>query len=92
MKKNKLTRHHIIPKSRRKKVEVVLIPKENHEAYHALFGNLTPAEIIVFLIQRYWGKDDSAIIKATDMLRAARIGKDFYTDDDKFWKDFYTNL
>jgi 5-methylcytosine-specific restriction endonuclease McrA len=56
-KRNKKTRHHIIPSSRGgKNLEnnLAYLPKERHEAYHFLFDNKTPDEIIDCLVNNYW--------------------------------------
>jgi hypothetical protein len=50
------SRHHIIPKSRggRDRDNIVMIDGRQHEKYHALFMNRTPAEIIGYLNQYFW--------------------------------------
>lgn len=49
------TRHHIRPRSRKNKnSNIAFIPRVNHEAYHTLFTNMTPDEIIRHLIEHYW--------------------------------------
>ena len=51
------TQHHIIPVSRRgrdDKKNVVMIPRKFHDLYHRIFENLTPVEIIFFLVERFW--------------------------------------
>lgn len=56
--KEKLTRHHIIPRSRserKKGIEGVCIVEEKlHRLYHQLFGNMKPDEIVEWLNQTYW--------------------------------------
>jgi hypothetical protein len=42
--------HHIIPRSRGGKI-VKTVPADYHKAYHKLFENLTPAEILEYLKQ-----------------------------------------
>ncbi len=52
-----LTKHHIIPQSRingKKKGNICKVPRILHERYHALFGNMTPIEIIEFLNEVFW--------------------------------------
>lgn len=47
---NYLSRHHSIPRSRGGNDEsIVMLPPKFHEAFHYLFGNLTPEEIHIFL-------------------------------------------
>ena len=50
----KKTKHHIIPQSRLRKGNIVLIPEIDHNKYHALFGNLKPDEIIEHLVSKFW--------------------------------------
>lgn len=48
----KYTKHHIIPKSRkraRKGNKVVYLPETFHNAFHIVFGNMTNPEIIEFM-------------------------------------------
>lgn len=42
--------HHIIPRSR-KGIITKPVPMDYHQAYHKLFENLTPAEILEYLKQ-----------------------------------------
>jgi len=54
---NKLTRHHIIPKSRGgagDPYNITLVTEREHEYYHALFGNRTPDEIKTYLRRTFW--------------------------------------
>jgi len=49
---NALTDHHILPKSRggqKTKGNIKRIPEKKHQAYHTLFSNLTPDEVIQYL-------------------------------------------
>ena len=51
------TRHHIIPSSRGgsdDKQNIAKISGKLHQAYHHLFFNLTPEEIIKDLVENYW--------------------------------------
>lgn len=52
----KLTKHHIIPRSRggRDSNNIAMIPSREHEYYHALFFNRTPDEIISYLVNDFW--------------------------------------
>lgn len=55
--KNKITKHHIIPKSRggNKDLEnIVGLPANLHQAYHTIFSNRTPDEIVEHLAEFYW--------------------------------------
>jgi hypothetical protein len=58
----KLSRHHIIPKSRggSSKLENLSdLTINDHRSYHHLFENKTPCEIIELLVDKYWnGKWD----------------------------------
>lgn len=56
----KVDKHHIFPRSRdasRKsdKSNIKRVPKSYHQAYHHLFANMTPPEIIEYL-QNMWFK------------------------------------
>lgn len=53
---DQMTRHHIIPTSRRGKDgdNVTLVPRREHQLYHALFSNMTPDEIIHYLVKVFW--------------------------------------
>ena len=47
-----MTEHHICPRSRGGESigsNVIMVEQRIHNAYHALFSNLTPAEIPVYL-------------------------------------------
>ena len=56
MKKN--TTHHLVPRSRcrelrlngNQKGNTAIVPNNKHEAWHILFGNMTPEEIILHII------------------------------------------
>jgi len=53
----KVSRHHIIPKSRggkRSLENIAEIEKEDHRNYHNLFENKMPFEIIEELVNKYW--------------------------------------
>ena len=52
--RNGPTKHHIIPKSRTHNNNLAIVPREDHENYHKLFGNMTPTEIIAHLVNHYW--------------------------------------
>jgi hypothetical protein len=56
MSKKRTSKHHVLPRSRGGgyKDNIVIIPRVDHDAYHKLFGNMTPEEIILYLIKKYW--------------------------------------
>jgi len=71
-KKKRLSRHHIIPRSRGGSSEnsnIALVEKKEHQYYHALFENRTPDEIIVFLVNHFWNGQDYWLIKAIFKLK-----------------------
>lgn len=55
--KDPLTDHHILPRSRggRFKKNIKRVPDSYHRAYHKLFYNMTPDEIMEYL-QKMWFK------------------------------------
>jgi 5-methylcytosine-specific restriction endonuclease McrA len=56
-KTRKLTRHHIIPRSRGGRTlesNIAYVPAKEHEAYHTLFINRTPYEIMDYLNNKFW--------------------------------------
>ena len=60
------TKHHILPKSRkRNRGNIAFIPRVKHEAYHELFSNMTPDEIIKHLVEYYWNNQWYWVTKAT---------------------------
>ena len=67
--KNKLTKHHIIPSSRGGsglENNLSFIPTKLHEAYHILFINRTPDEIIDYLVNDFWKGDKEWVGKYID--------------------------
>ena len=53
----KKTKHHIIPTSRGGKnleSNISYVPNQQHEAYHHLFINRNPDEIIDYLVNDFW--------------------------------------
>ena len=56
-----LTKHHIVPKSRGGNT-ITLIEWGDDKAYHQLFGNMTPEEILQYLVGYFWGGDNKYII------------------------------
>jgi len=61
-----LTRHHILPRSRGgEEVEnVVIVNAKKHDIYHRLFDNMTPEEIIEYLVEEFWGDKWEYVTKA----------------------------
>lgn len=56
-KKNRITKHHIMPKSRGGKSNlenIVGLKESEHRAYHVIFSNKTPDEIVEHLAEKYW--------------------------------------
>ena len=57
LRKDTLTLHHINPSSRGgsdKDENIALVPDKRHKAYHIMFSNMTPDEIIHCLVGSYW--------------------------------------
>lgn len=53
----KKSKHHIIPSSRGGKSNlenIANISEGKHRAYHELFSNMTPPEIIDYLVEEWW--------------------------------------
>jgi len=51
------TKHHIIPSSiggNNHKQNICRVNSKKHEAYHYIFWNLSPDEIIIELVKNYW--------------------------------------
>jgi hypothetical protein len=48
---HQITRHHVFPKSRggESGSNIVRLPREFHERWHNLFGNLSPGEVRQFI-------------------------------------------
>ena len=56
-KSKKLSRHHVIPRSRggtSKLENIVMLKIQQHQDYHILFANQTPYEIVETLVNKYW--------------------------------------
>jgi len=63
-------RHHITPKSRgggNEKLNLKRTPFNYHTAYHTLFDNLTPDEVIEYL-KEVWFTPSKAFIRPHDWL------------------------
>tara|TARA_Y100001951_G_C11106713_1_gene165150 strand:+ start:242 stop:517 length:276 start_codon:yes stop_codon:yes gene_type:complete len=65
-KRNSKNRHHIIPSSRHGKEgeNITLICQTCHSLYHKNFSNMTPVEIINFLVEYYWKGQWKWVIRA----------------------------
>ena len=53
----KYSQHHIIPRSRGGVTTLgntVMLTRSEHEAYHTLFANKNPDEIIDYLVRHFW--------------------------------------
>ena len=51
------SRHHIIPRSRGGTFNLENIARvdiKKHQAYHTIFDNRTPTEIVETLVRKYW--------------------------------------
>jgi len=54
----KMTKHHVIPRSRgggEIERNIVKLPDRYHDAWHRFFGNLTPKEAILFIRKVFLG-------------------------------------
>ena len=52
-----LSRHHILPRSKKgtwEKSNIVYLNIKEHQNYHTLFSNLTPDEIVTYLVEHFW--------------------------------------
>ncbi len=55
---NQITKHHILPRSRGGNGNgdnILKITRRFHEAWHIVFGNMTPEEAIKFIEIIFWG-------------------------------------
>lgn len=68
-KRHRTDRHHVVPRSRcaglkinpERKGNVVWVNAEAHQTYHKLFGNMTPREILIYLVEEWWGGDKDVL-------------------------------
>jgi len=54
-------RHHIIPRSRggnSSHENLAVVNSVAHNKYHSLFNNMTPTEILEYLVDYFWAGDD----------------------------------
>lgn len=64
---NEPSDHHIAPRSRGGKNDdsnICEVPRGKHEAYHYMFSNMTPDEIIRELVVNYWNGQWHWLLKA----------------------------
>ena len=67
--KKHLSRHHILPSSRGgdwSKENIVHLNIKEHQNYHTLFSNLTPDEIIIYLVDHFWKGQEKWVYKALE--------------------------
>ena len=62
----RISKHHVVPKSRKDKFKefhirnkdqvnnIAIVELELHQKYHSLFENMTPDEILVYLNKTFW--------------------------------------
>jgi hypothetical protein len=57
--RNPLTKHHIKPKSLNGKTigNIKEVPRSEHRAYHHIFSNLSPEDIIIYLNEVWFTTD-----------------------------------
>lgn len=61
MKKNTNSVHHILPRSKNgsdEKSNLATISQKKHDLYHRLFENMTPEEILSYLVNYFWKSQD----------------------------------
>lgn len=61
MKKSVQTTHHILPRSRGgsdDKSNLARVAHKEHDLYHRLFENMTPEEILSYLVNYFWKSQD----------------------------------
>jgi len=55
-------RHHIIPSSRTNSTDeswnIAIVDTKLHDLYHQLFENKTPDEIVDFLVNYFWNRQE----------------------------------
>ncbi len=66
--REKRNRHHIKPRSRGggSGDNLIMLCAECHFHYHQNFNNMTPDEIINFLVEHYWNNQWFWVAKALD--------------------------
>jgi hypothetical protein len=63
----KTDRHHVIPRSLTNdntEKNIVVVNKRKHAIYHQLFCNLHPTDIVVHLVEYWWGGNWSFVEEA----------------------------
>ena len=61
------SRHHIIPRSRggdNSLENISRVHTKKHQAYHTMFDNRTPDEIVENLVRRYWNGNWDYVLEA----------------------------
>lgn len=77
--KKRRSRHHIKPKSRGGKnnlENIIGLDVVKHRAYHTLFGNQTPDEIVEELVNNYWNGQWEWVEQAYGAYQAFKDGED----------------
>lgn len=64
----KLEKHHVIPRSRGGRDEdgVCYVDHTSHVRYHQLFNNMTPPEIMDYLIRVFWDHRTDLVMEYLD--------------------------
>ena len=68
---NEPTRHHIRPSSlggSNKKHNIAMVIDKKHKAYHTMFSNMLPSEIIHELVDNYWNGQWEHVARAIERL------------------------
>ncbi len=77
---NKLTKHHITPKSKGGSdmpYNIAKVPDREHQLYHHLFSNKTPVEILDYLTEHFWNEDNHYVNYVYERNNAEHIEKAF---------------
>lgn len=69
-----MTRHHIVPVSRLNgrtmgEENIAVLSRSQHEAYHTLFENKTPDEVIIHLVNHFWNRESNWVWVALHKLQ-----------------------
>lgn len=67
---NKMTKHHLVPRSRgggEIEKNIIKIPDRYHAALHILIGNLNPEEALIFFEKVFLGKGRKRSWKADEI-------------------------
>lgn len=77
---NKLTNHHITPRSRggnSMPSNIAKVREREHRLYHALFENKTPVEVLDYLTDHFWNRDNHYVNHVYERNNAEHIEKAF---------------